>query len=310
MRKFRKVARPAIRCGGDTVGVSRGRRDPARRPGRRGSAVSAGRRRASAATDARGPGGGEARRFYLWVALIAVVTGGVVAVADGGSAYWLCVPGVLLACAQARSRIAAAVGGAAVAGAAALPMAGWLDVRPLPSPLLAVLVPAASVAIQISLRERLEREREVLRDVALTDPLTGIANRRELLARADYEIARHARGRHSFALVMLDLDGFKLLNDRFGHAAGDELLCDVAGALLHAIRAQDTAARIGGDEFCVLAPETDAPRTLPLAKRITEAVVGATTGVETLRASIGIAVFPENGVSARDLLHAADERLL
>jgi len=244
------------------------------------------------------------------VALIAVVTGGVVAVADGGNAYWLCVPGVLLACAQARSRIAAAVGGAAVAGAAALPMAGWLDVRPLPSPLLAVLVPAASVAIQISLRERLEREREVLRDVALSDPLTGIANRRELLARADYEIARHARGRHSFALVMLDLDGFKLLNDRFGHAAGDELLCDVAGALLHAIRAQDTAARIGGDEFCVLAPETDAPRTLPLAKRITEAVADATTGVETLRASIGIAVFPDDGESAPDLLHAADERLL
>jgi diguanylate cyclase (GGDEF)-like protein len=269
-----------------------------------------GRRRGAATAHARAAGGDDAPRFYLWVALIAVATGGVVAVADGGNAYWLCVPGVLLACAQAPSRIAAALGGAAVAGAAALPMAGWLDIRPLPSPLLAVLVPAASVAIQISLRERLEREREALRDVALTDPLTGIANRRELLARAEYEIARHARGRHSFALVMLDLDGFKLLNDRFGHAAGDELLCDVASALLHAIRAQDTVARIGGDEFCVLAPETDAPRTLPLAKRITEAVTDATAGVETLRASIGIAVFPGDGESAPDLLHAADERLL
>jgi diguanylate cyclase (GGDEF)-like protein len=180
----------------------------------------------------------------------------------------------------------------------------------LPSPLLAVLVPAASVAVQISLRERHEREREELRDVALTDPLTGIANRRLLLARAEYEIARHARGAHSFALVMLDLDGFKLLNDRFGHAAGDELLCDVAGALLHAIRAQDTVARIGGDEFCVLAPETDGPQTLPLAKRITEAVADATAGLETLRASVGVAVFPDDGVSASDLLHAADERLL
>lgn len=194
--------------------------------------------------------------------------------------------------------------------AAAVPLAGWLGLRPLPSPVLALLVPAASVALQISLRERLEHERETLRDVALTDPLTGIANRRLLLARAEYEIARHSRGRHSFALVMLDLDGFKLLNDRFGHAAGDELLCDVAGSLQHAVRGQDTVARIGGDEFCVLAPETDAPRTLPLAKRITEAVADATTGVETLRASIGIAVFPDDGLRAADLLHAADERLL
>jgi diguanylate cyclase (GGDEF)-like protein len=149
-----------------------------------------------------------------------------------------------------------------------------------------------------------------MRDVALTDPLTGISNRRQLLARADYEIARHSRGRRNFALVMLDLDGFKLLNDRFGHAAGDELLCDVADALQHAVRGQDTVARIGGDEFCVLAPETDGPRTLPLAKRITAAVTDATTGVEALRASIGIAVFPDDGLSAQELLHAADERLL
>jgi diguanylate cyclase (GGDEF)-like protein len=175
---------------------------------------------------------------------------------------------------------------------------------------LALLVPAASVAVELSLRERLEGEREAMRDVALTDPLTGISNRRQLLARADYEIARHSRGRRNFALVMLDLDGFKLLNDRFGHAAGDELLCDVADALQHAVRGQDTVARIGGDEFCVLAPETDGPRTLPLAKRITAAVTDATTGVEALRASIGIAVFPDDGLSAQELLHAADERLL
>jgi diguanylate cyclase (GGDEF)-like protein len=175
---------------------------------------------------------------------------------------------------------------------------------------LALLVPAASVAVELSLRERLEGEREAMRDVALTDPLTGISNRRQLLARADYEIARHSRGRRNFALVMLDLDGFKLLNDRFGHAAGDELLCDVAVALEHAVRGQDTVARIGGDEFCVLAPETDGPRTLPLAKRITAAVTDATTGVEALRASIGIAVFPDDGLSAQELLHAADERLL
>jgi diguanylate cyclase (GGDEF)-like protein len=159
-------------------------------------------------------------------------------------------------------------------------------------------------------RERLEREREALRNVALSDPLTGIANRRLLLSRAEYEIARHRRTRHSFALVMLDLDGFKLLNDRFGHAAGDELLCDVAAALTQTMRAQDTVARLGGDEFCVLAPETDGPRTIPLARRIAETVREATAGIETLSASVGVAVFPHDGVEASALLQAADERLL
>jgi diguanylate cyclase (GGDEF)-like protein len=250
------------------------------------------------------------RGFQLRVAATAVATAALVIAADGGSAYWICVPAVLFACASAPSRLAATIGAGAIVCAAAIPLAGWLGLRPLPSPVLALLVPAASVAVELSLRERLEGEREAMRDVALTDPLTGISNRRQLLARADYEIARHSRGRRNFALVMLDLDGFKLLNDRFGHAAGDELLCDVADALQHAVRGQDTVARIGGDEFCVLAPETDGPRTLPLAKRITAAVTDATTGVEALRASIGIAVFPDDGLSAQELLHAADERLL
>jgi diguanylate cyclase (GGDEF)-like protein len=146
--------------------------------------------------------------------------------------------------------------------------------------------------------------------VALSDPLTGVANRRLLMARAEYEIARHSRDDRSFAVVMLDLDGFKGLNDRFGHAAGDELLCDVAESLTHAIRAQDTVARLGGDEFCVLAPETDEHGVARLGNRIARAVASATAGVETLRASSGIALFPHDGRSAADLLHVADLRLL
>ena len=77
--------------------------------------------------------------------------------------------------------------------------------------------PAASVAILLVVRGRLEGQRDALLFEALSDPLTGVANRRSLLERIDYEIARHARSRRSFALLMLDLDGFKLLNDRFGH---------------------------------------------------------------------------------------------
>lgn len=244
------------------------------------------------------------------MATIALLTAGVIVLAGGGEAFWLCLPAVLLVSGSSPTRAHGLISAAVVTATSALPLTGWLHVERLPSPLLALLVVAASVAVLIAVRERQEREREALRNVALTDPLTGIANRRLLLSRADYEIARHTRARQKFALVMLDLDGFKPLNDRFGHAAGDELLCDVAAALTHAMRAQDTVARIGGDEFCILAPETDHPHTVPLARRIAETVADASAGIETLRASVGIAVFPDDGVDAPALLHAADERLL
>ncbi len=165
---------------------------------------------------------------------------------------------------------------------------------------LAILVPAASVAILIATRERLRRERDSLRASALRDPLTGAANRRSLLERVEYEIARHTRLGHSFCVLMLDLDGFKLLNDRFGHAAGDDLLRDVAAALERAMRDQDTVARMGGDEFCVLAPETDAADRL--VSRAMAAVARVTAGIEVLGASAGAAVFPDDGATSEALL--------
>ena len=109
---------------------------------------------------------------------------------------------------------------------------------------------------------------------------------------------------------MLDLDGFKQLNDRFGHAAGDDLLREIAAALQRTVRSQDTAARIGGDEFCVLAPETDAPGLVQLESRVLDAVAGVTTGMERVSASVGIAEFPSDGVTSEALLNAADERLM
>jgi diguanylate cyclase (GGDEF)-like protein len=180
----------------------------------------------------------------------------------------------------------------------------------LPAPWPGVLVAAVSVALLLRTRGRLVRERNALRGAALSDPLTGVANRRLLLGRAEYEIARHRREQRSFALVMIDLDGFKALNDRFGHAAGDEILCEVSDSVAAALRAQDTLARLGGDEFCVLAPLTDHSGVPPLAQRIAEAIAGATSGVETLSASLGVAVFPQDGTTERELLATADERLL
>jgi diguanylate cyclase (GGDEF)-like protein len=242
------------------------------------------------------------------VAVIGVVTAAALTIAGGGNAIWLCVPAALLAAAECRTRLASAIGAAVVIALSAAPelLAG----RAGPSTALVLLVGAACAAVLVGARERLERERDQLRDFALTDPVTGIANRRSLLMRADYEIARHSRAQRSFALVMLDLDGFKLLNDRFGHAAGDDLLRDVATALSLAMRAQDTVARFGGDEFCVLAPETDEPGTGRLAARVSQAVRDVSAGLDAVAGSVGIAVFPVDGVSAADLMHAADVRLL
>jgi diguanylate cyclase (GGDEF)-like protein len=109
---------------------------------------------------------------------------------------------------------------------------------------------------------------------------------------------------------MLDLDGFKQLNDRFGHPAGDDLLREVAAAVARAVRDQDTVARMGGDEFCVLAPETDPAGTEQLAGRIMRAVGGVTAGIEVLGASAGVSTFPLDGSAPEELLEAADQRLL
>ncbi len=218
-----------------------------------------------------------------------------------GGSFWLCLPAALVLAAPRRS-----VRGALTAGAlpalAAFAAAGS---RP-PPPALAIVVVAACVLVLHRVGASGRAERAALRRSALTDPLTGAANRRALTELVDYEIARHARLRHSFAVVALDLDGFKLVNDRFGHPAGDGLLRDVAEALRQVVRDQDTVARLGGDEFCVLAPETDESGAERLAARVAAAIGRVTAGLDTLSASIGVALYPVDGGDARAVLEAAD----
>ena len=251
-----------------------------------------------------------ARRAPLRVLAIAAVTAAVVAAAGGGQAFWLSLPTALLAAATCSTPRGGAFGAGVVVAAAAGAALLRARLHPLPSTTLIVLVPAGTVTVLLTVRARLEAERDALRASALSDPLTGVANRRSLLERIDYEIARHARSRRSFALLMLDLDGFKLLNDRFGHPAGDDLLRDVAASLTRVIRDQDTLARVGGDEFCVLAPETDGAGAQRLIGRVESAVAGVAAGLDTLGASAGAAVFPHDGTNAAALFDAADQRLL
>jgi diguanylate cyclase (GGDEF)-like protein len=240
---------------------------------------------------------------------LALLTAAAVAIGRGGEAFWLCVPVALIAAATVPRRLGSAFAAGLVLTAAGAPALAIARARHPPLA-LALLVPAASVAVLIAVRERLREERDALRATASRDPLTGLANRRSLLERGEYEIARHSRTGRGFCVLMLDLDGFKALNDRFGHAAGDDLLREVAAALRRAMREQDTVARLGGDEFCVLAPETDAAGAQRALTRAMAAVARVTAGVDTLAASAGAAVFPEDGTGIEPLLNAADQRLL
>jgi len=171
-------------------------------------------------------------------------------------------------------------------------------------PALALCLPGALLAAAARSRG-LARERR-LEALTREDPLTGLGNVRVLRDRLDYEISRHRRHGRPLALIVLDLDGFKAVNDRFGHAAGDEVLRGVGAALARTVRVQDTVVRQGGDEFCVLAPEIGAREAAALMGRLREAVAGAVSGLEGLDASFGAAVFPRDGETAGDLLAEAD----
>jgi len=156
------------------------------------------------------------------------------------------------------------------------------------------------------LREGLEEGRALLGEQARTDVLTGVGNRRLRDERLAYELARHRRAGRPLALLLLDLDRFKEVNDTFGHPAGDRLLCDVGRALSGVVRTGDTVARPGGDEFCVVAPETGAAEAQRLAERIELALAQLTAVDRPLSASVGLALFPRDGSTAEQLIDHAD----
>ncbi|MDZ4825188.1 MAG: EAL domain-containing protein [Actinomycetota bacterium] len=141
---------------------------------------------------------------------------------------------------------------------------------------------------------------------ALHDSLTGLPNRAFLQERAR-EVFEAADGRGHFAVIMLDLDRFKDVNDAFGHAAGDTVLCEVSNRLQAAVRANDTVCRLGGDEFAILA--TDSARAIGIAQRLLTVVTQPIDidGVEiSVGGSIGFACYPENGTAFEELLQRAD----
>ncbi|WP_018951699.1 sensor domain-containing diguanylate cyclase [Thioalkalivibrio sp. AKL12] len=125
------------------------------------------------------------------------------------------------------------------------------------------------VAVNITPRKQLEH---YWQEVAHTDSLTGVSNRQRLFERAHTEVERAHRHRHPLSLLELDFDHFKRLNDRHGHAAGDEALRRITQACREILRDSDLMARIGGEEFAILLPETDAHGAVDLATRILNTV--------------------------------------
>ncbi len=168
-----------------------------------------------------------------------------------------------------------------------------------------LLVAAGVVAF---LRERLSAAADALASEAHSDPLTGIGNRRLLERLLEYEVLRHRRNGLPLTVLVLDLDGFKAVNDTLGHQAGDEVLRTVAQVLRATAREQDTLARQGGDEFCLIAPETDAEAGEALARRVKGALREVVASGLPLSASIGVATFPQDASSAELLLAQADAR--
>jgi diguanylate cyclase (GGDEF)-like protein len=174
--------------------------------------------------------------------------------------------------------------------------------------------------VLVGLRKRLLDAELHQRDIAHRDPLTGVANRRRFDAVLKSEIAARSRPRGGrrksddspLALLILDLDDFKTINDNHGHPVGDALLCQVAERAQSILRSSDTLARIGGDEFAIVAPGVQGDAVRNLAESVCHAVGTNYSDAATPApsASIGWAVFPEDGDDFEALLRAADERML
>jgi len=163
------------------------------------------------------------------------------------------------------------------------------------------LVLAAAVAAQRDLQG-------TWRELAVTDALTGLANHRQLIHSLESEIRRSRRTGQPMAVVLLDLDGLKQINDRHGHLAGSLAIRRVAEALLGSCRATDTAARFGGDEFALVLPETAEAAAWHVARGVADRLA-KDAEKPNLSISVGVAVYPGHGDTVEALLNAADVAL-
>ena len=149
---------------------------------------------------------------------------------------------------------------------------------------------------------------EQVRQLAVSDSLTGLGNYRALLNALESEIQRCSRNGRSFALILMDLDNLKQINDRHGHLVGSHAICRLGKVLRVHSRAIDTAARYGGDEFALVLPEAGAPAARRVGERIRERL-SSDGEYPSVTVSVGMAVFPQDGRTVEELFDAADRSL-
>ncbi|MGK9175321.1 diguanylate cyclase [Yokenella regensburgei] len=235
-------------------------------------------------------------------------------------------PSVVIATILISDRLSA--GGSELMRKAALTMvaafcAGWIaqgmEIAPVVTqrtmfatlPLIAVYMVALSVLTD-TIAVKLRFKSRELERIAMMDPLLDIANRRLLEQRIQFELDQFNQAPLHAALISIDIDNFKEVNDRFGHEAGDALLVSVSHVLHAATRKTDTPARLGGDEFVILMPNTTRDEAMVVATRILEATAHITVKAEhsfRCTLSIGIAVLTPGMYSVPHWLKAADDAL-
>ena len=241
-------------------------------------------------------------------------------------------PAFLLSVLVAGAIISSAAGYLFAAASILVNLGGWLYARGAAPPgyfpfdaatgwifiLVQGLVAIGSAAILHTLMShirqtigRLHRQTEQMTELAHTDPLTNLANRRFFMDQLEREFARARRHHRPISLIYLDLDGFKAINDRFGHLFGDDVLRGVSRSMQSILRSADLLARIGGDEFAVLLPETIQPGAVNVAAKLRKALAAYVhqfgAALPSLTFCAGVAQLRESDTTIDDILGRADE---
>lgn len=167
----------------------------------------------------------------------------------------------------------------------------------------------AVVGVAIGGLSQLRRVQGQLRDLATHDPLTNVLNARAFSSELAQELSRNRRYGRPLALIYLDLDDFKKVNDAHGHATGDAVLRLVADAMRSAVRQADVVGRLGGDEFGVLMPETDGPVAQAAANRLVAGIRTVFRGTPSVTASIGVVAVTGTEAGSDELLRRADQAM-
>jgi diguanylate cyclase (GGDEF)-like protein len=191
-------------------------------------------------------------------------------------------------------------------------IAAWEQLPP-GTPVLWRLVNAASYVVVLGVAmaglQRLRHIQQQLSRLATHDPLTSLVNARSFAARLTQELERNRRYPRPLALLYLDLDDFKVINDSHGHQTGDAVLRLVADAMRSSVRQADIVGRMGGDEFAVLMPETDADLADAAAKRLAASLRTVFKGTPTVTASIGVVSCTAPDANTDELLRRADQAM-